>query len=657
MIDEVHERDLHIDFLLLVLRELLKHHISLRLVVMSATVDSSIYTRYFSDCPAMNIPGFMHPVQVSFLEDIESHIGQSSSIMTRLAKAGASQDKEVNVNLVAAVVLWVVENFAKDDGAVLCFLPGLDHIITVKDRLQKSHLSKKMIILPLHSLLPAGEQRAAFARAPSGLLKVVLATNIAETSVTINDVVYVVDSGKVKEKQYDPSRNINTLRVQWTSQASARQRQGRAGRVRAGFCFRLYTKEAYASMLPHQLPEMHRLPLEELCLQIKALTRQNATGSLLGSSDSNNDIKPDAQVDDIATFLSKALQPPKSQAIHAAIKLLHELGAIDKHENLTPLGATLAKLAIPPRFGKMLVYGALLGSLDPLLTIAAAACFRDPFVAPVNKRHEADKMRQSFAVGASYGSDQLAVVTAYENWCAACSHGQGNLFCEEHFLSPVTMKLIAGMRRQLRRTLSEAGISEQWIRPNAEATLHVARCLLVAGLYPNIASSEFKRESRGLKNAIKHLYRWRLGFKVHNGRVLLHPTSVVTEKQLNPELRYYLVFLEKVRTNQVFVRGSTLLPSLAVILMGWSVHVSSAAAPSQDATGDWILLEVEGWLKFFIDRKSGSLLLQLREAFDKVLSRWVNGCTHRDAERHLLKVVVSILEDSCNTMLSNAKVK
>ncbi|KAH7388400.1 hypothetical protein KP509_16G074200 [Ceratopteris richardii] len=640
IIDEVHERDLETDFLLIVVRELLQSHPSLRVVVMSATVDSSIYDRYFNNCPVISVPGMMHPVQVFHLDDLPHLMGQYNFIVPKFPMARITDEEEVDTDLVANVISWIAEEYSQTDGSILCFLPGLDHIIMIKERLQKMPAGKKMIILPLHSQLPAGEQRAAFTRAPAGLRKVILATNIAETSVTIDDVVYVVDSGKVKEKQYDPSLNMNILRVQWTSQASARQRQGRAGRVRAGFCFRMYTSQVFCTMNEHQVPEMQRVPLEELCLQIKAIASAAANNTSVSAGPSHSNI---------VRFLSKALQPPNIHAVHAAIRLLKDLGAIDMQENLTPLGMTLAKLAVPPRFGKMLIYGALLGSLEPVLTIVAAACFRDPFVAPINKRDEADKMRASFAVGLSYGSDQLALVTAFEQWTAACSQGQGFVFCERCFLAPATMKLIAGMRQQLRRTLLEAGIKEQFIKPTSQGSMHVARSLLVAGLYPSIAGSEFCRESRGMKNATKHAYRWRLGFKVNNGRVLIHPTSVISEKQLNPASHYYLVFQEKVQTSQVFVRGCTLLPALPVVLLSWRVKISSEP-PASELTGDWMVLEVEGWLKFLIDRRSGSVLLELREAFHRILGKWASGGIHKDAERYLVMVAMTLLEATCNDM-------
>eukprot|EP00249_Psilotum_nudum_P014976 c25101_g1_i1 orf=2-2593(+) len=654
IIDEVHERDVDTDFLLVVVKELLQHHLCLRVVIMSATLDASIFLRYFGGCPIVSIPGMIHPVQVFFLEDLPKLMGQCSLPLAKFSKSGLSDGDDIDVELVTCVLSWVALVFAQGDGAILCFLPGWDSITAVRDQLLKMPASRNMMIVPLHSQLPGGEQRAAFTRAPINMRKIVLATNIAETSVTIDDVVYVVDTGKIKEKQFDPSRNMTTMRVQWTSKASLRQRQGRAGRVRAGFCFRLFTQQIYASMLEHQIPEMQRVPLEELCLQIKAIATPSAVaeaaagGNMPMKYTSGKNV-PHATMSDIATFLSKALQPPKASAVHAAIKVLHELGAIDQYQNLTPMGKTLAKLAVHPRFGKMLVYGALVGCLDPLLTMASAACFRDPFVSPINKRDEADKVRESFAIGPAYRSDHLALVNAFQQWFAADCIGQGSFFCDSNFLAPTTMKLIAGMQKQFERTLAEVGLLEPWIRITVQAQLHLARCLLATGLYPNIAQSELCKESKGMKNASKHAYRWRLGFKVQSSRVFIHPTSVITEKQLNPESHYFLAFQEKIQTSQVFVRGCTLLPPLAVVLLGWNVYVSTEPPPSH-MSGDWMLLEVEGWLKFLIDRKAGVLLLQLRHAFDTVLSRWVSGSNRTEVERYVVEVVISLLEATCHDM-------
>lgn len=171
IIDEVHERDLETDFLLVAVHELLEHHKFLRVVIMSATLDASIYARYFNDCPIISIPGMIHPVQVYFMEDLAKLMGQFRSFATRFPKPGTVDDDDIDIDLVTNVLSWIVQSFAEGDGAILCFLPGWDTIVAVRDRLQKLPSSRHMMVVPLHSQLPSGEQRAAFSRTPSGLRK------------------------------------------------------------------------------------------------------------------------------------------------------------------------------------------------------------------------------------------------------------------------------------------------------------------------------------------------------------------------------------------------------------------------------------------------------------------------------------------------------
>lgn len=211
------------------------------------------------------------------------------------------------------------------------------------------------------------------------------------------------------------------------------------------------------------------------------------------------------------------------------------------------------------------------------------------------------------------------------------------------------------MRTQFERTLLEAGLCEPHVQSptNPVVSAHLARSLLAAGLYPNIVRSELFRESKGMKTATKHAYRWRLGFRGQSGRVFLHPTSVLLEKNLNSSLSYYLVFQEKVQTSQVFVRGCTLLPHLAMVLLGWNVTVSKDTYKGTTPTpsGDWMLLRVEGWLSFFIDHRAGLLLLQLRRAFDVIIARWVSGRPRTESDIQVVECVVALLEQSCQDML------
>lgn len=215
----------------------------------------------------------------------------------------------------------------------------------------------KHVIIPLHSTIAPEDQRRAFVRPAAGTRKVVVSTNIAETSVTIEDVVFVIDSGKLKERRFNAARGISMLVLDHVSQASARQRKGRAGRVREGKCYSLFTRDCHDTrMAPFQVPEIMRVPLEELVLQIHLLGLGRA-----------------------AEFLPEALQPPPDKAVAAAVAALRTLGALDAEERLTPLGTYLAQLPVDPRLGKLLVTSVFMGCLSAAVTIAACLSYKSPF--------------------------------------------------------------------------------------------------------------------------------------------------------------------------------------------------------------------------------------------------------------------------------------
>ena len=276
-------------------------------------------------------------------------------------------EEKIDYELIQSLLVHIDENF--DEGAVLVFLPGMAEINNLYDQLTSSYhfgkeAAKRDWIMPLHSNISPEEQRGVFKNPPKGIRKFVLATNIAETSITIDDIVFVVDCGKAKEKTYDAVNKLCCLLPTWVSRASVRQRKGRAGRVRAGKCFHVYTRELHDNqMAQYQLPEILRTPLEELCLQIKSL-----------------------QLGNIEMFLGKALEPPDLLSIHNAVELLEMIGALTEAEELTALGEHLAALPVDPKIGKMILMGAIFGCLDPVLTIAAGLSYRDPFVMPLDKK-------------------------------------------------------------------------------------------------------------------------------------------------------------------------------------------------------------------------------------------------------------------------------
>ncbi|CAI9111904.1 OLC1v1012242C1 [Oldenlandia corymbosa var. corymbosa] len=357
------------------------------------------------------------------------------------------------------------------DGAILIFLPGWDDINRTRERLNSSPYFRdpsKFVIISLHSMVPSVEQKKVFKRPPLGCRKIILSTNIAETAVTIDDIVYVIDTGRMKEKSYDPYNNVSTLQSSWISKASAKQREGRAGRCQPGICYHLYSKLRAASLPDFQVPEIKRMPIEELCLQVKL-------------------IDPNCKIED---FLRKTLDPPVYETIYNAIIVLQDIGALTLDEKLTTLGTKIGALPVHPLTSKMLLIAILLNCLDPALTLACASDYRDPFTLPMlpNDRKRASAAKSELASLYGGSSDQLAVVAAYEGWKCAKEKGQEARFCSEYFISATAMRMISGMRKQLLSELLRNGFltgDESSFSLNAHDS-GILHTVLVAGLYPMI---------------------------------------------------------------------------------------------------------------------------------------------------------------------------
>ena len=259
------------------------------------------------------------------------------------------------------------------------FVPGWEQISKLSRHLESGgpySLTGSSVVYPLHSLMPTASQRAIFEPPPQGTRKVILATNIAETSITIEDVVYVVDCGKIKIKNFDVDSNIATLQPEWVSLANVRQRRGRAGRVQPGKCYHLFTKAREGLILSYLPPEICRTPLEEVILMIKLLELGSAT-----------------------SFLQRLLDPPEEKAIRLSLNVLENINAVkvqDNTEELTTLGFHLAQLPLDPQTGKMILMAAIFGCLDPVLSVAASLSFKDAFMVPLGKEREVDRIKLEF---------------------------------------------------------------------------------------------------------------------------------------------------------------------------------------------------------------------------------------------------------------------
>lgn len=648
IVDEIHERGMNEDFLLIVLKDLLLHRPDLRLILMSATLNAELFSSYFGGAPMLHIPGFTYPVRSHFLENILEITGhrltpynqiddygqekmwkmqkqaafrkrksQIASVVEDALEAAdfreyGSRTREsllcwnpdsIGFNLIESVLCHICRK--ERPGAVLVFMTGWDDINSLKDQLQANALlgdPAKVLLLACHGSMASSEQRLIFDKPPDGVRKIVLATNMAETSITINDVVFVVDCGKAKETSYDALNNTPCLLPTWISKASARQRRGRAGRVQPGECYRLYPRCVYDVFADYQLPELLRTPLQSLCLQIKSLR--------LGT---------------ISEFLSRALQSPEHLSVQNAIEYLKVIGALDEREELTILGRRLSMLPVEPKLGKMLIYGAIFSCLDPVLTVVAGLSVRDPFLMPFDKKDLADAARSQFSCQ-DY-SDHLALVRAYNGWKDAERDHSGYEYCWKNFLSAQTLKAIDSLRKQFFFLLKDTGLVDEennmcnkWSHDE-----DLIRAVICAGLYPGISSVVNKEKSIALKT-------------MEDGQVMLYSNSVNGREAKIPYP--WLVFNEKIKVNSVFLRDSTGVSDSVLLLFGGNISHGGL---------DGHLKMLGGYLEFFMKPDLASTYLSLKRELDELIqSKILNPRMDIQARDELLSAIrLLVSEDPC----------
>uniref|UniRef100_A0A7N0VCD2 RNA helicase n=1 Tax=Kalanchoe fedtschenkoi TaxID=63787 RepID=A0A7N0VCD2_KALFE len=647
IVDEIHERGMNEDFLLIILRDLLPHRPELKLILMSATLDAELFSSYFGGAPLIRIPGFTYPVQTYFLENILEMTGyrltpsnqvddygsekiwkmnknapgkrksQISSVVDDVLSAAdfneySHQTQEslrcwnpdyIGFSLIEHLLCQICER--EKPGAILVFMTGWDDISSLRERLQAHPIlgdTTRVLLLACHSSMASSEQKLIFEKPDNGVRKIILATNIAETSITIDDVVYVIDCGKAKETSYDALNNTPCLLPSWISKVSVRQRRGRAGRVQPGECFHMYPRCVYNAFVDFQLPEILRTPLQSLCLQIKSL-----------------------QLGNISEFLAKALQSPELLAVQNAIEHLKIIGALDKFENLTALGRYLIKLPLEPKLGKMLIIGAIFHCLDPILTIVAGLSVRDPFLSPMDKKDLADAAKAQFSVDQS---DHLAIFRAYEGWKIAEMDQAGYDYCWKNFISVQSMKAIDSLRREFLSLLKDIGLVDSDLTSNNvwSYDMDLVRAIICYGLYPGICSVVPNDKSFTLKT-------------MEDGKVLLNSNSVNSKEST---MAYpWLIFNEKIKVNSIFVRDSTAISDSALLLFGGNITRGDS---------DGHLQMLGGYLEFFMEPSVAGMFLTVRRELDEVIqSKLLNPTLEMHTHHKLISAVRLLLSnDKCD---------
>ncbi|XP_062338492.1 ATP-dependent RNA helicase DHX30 [Osmerus eperlanus] len=548
VVDEVHERDVNTDLLLALLRSALRDNPRLRLVLMSATGDNVRLAQYFGGCPVVKVPGFMHPVQDRYLEEVLEELGRPPPRPVRANPEGREpkDDATPNLDLVAHVIEHIHSH--GEPGAVLCFLPGWQDIKAVQERLEErpAFRSDSHTILPLHSSMSVADQQAVFQRPPEGRRKIVLATNIAETSITIDDIVHVVDSGSHKEQNYDPRTKVSCLDTVWVSRSNITQRRGRAGRCQPGHSYHLFPKARLENMSHFPVPEILRTPLESLVVQAK-IHSPHLTA---------------------VDFLSQVLDSPEEQAVTDAVRNLQEIGVLDTSEALTPLGERVACMSCDPRLGKVLVLAAVFRCVLPLLSVAACLT-RDPFHNSMQNRALVSKSKK--ALSGSSHSDYLALSRAVAGWKRVLREGgreDKQDYLNQHTLSGASLRFIHGLTSQFSENLYEAQMvsaSPDCQRPFSLYNQHsqqeeLIKAVLLAGLYPNLIQLK-----RGLVTKGGRFRPNNLGYRTQSGPVHLHRSSVNRGREDLPS-RWLTFFTAVKSSGQVFMRDSSSVHPLALLL-------------------------------------------------------------------------------------------
>ena len=482
IVDEAHERTLHTDILFGLVKDIARFRPKLKLLISSATLDADKFSQFFDDAPIFRIPGRRFPVDIYYTKAPEADY------------------------IDAAVVTVLQIHVTQPLGDILMFLTGQEEIETANEMLLErtrrlGSKIKELIILPIYSTLPSDMQIKIFEPAPPGARKVILATNIAETSLTIDGIHYVIDPGFCKQKTYNARNGMEALTITPISKASANQRAGRAGRVAPGKCFRLYTAWAYQHELDdNSIPEIQRTNLGNVVLLLKSLG-----------------------INDLVNF--DYMDPPPMETLRLAFEQLYALGALNHKVELTKLGRRMAEFPLDPMLSKTILASETYKCSSEILTIVSMLSVNNSiFFRPKDKMLLADTARQAFFAP---GGDHLTLLNVYNQWKDTTYSTQ---WCFENYIQFRSMNRARQVRDQLEVLMERVEIE---IQSNPSDTI---------GIRKSICAGFFYHTAKFSKNGMYKTVR-------HQQSVLIHPNSCLFE-----EIPRYVIYFELVLTTKEYMR-------------------------------------------------------------------------------------------------------
>ena len=647
IIDEIHERDVHIDVCLALIKQIVQRRKNLKVILMSATLNAETFSRYFSNCPSVHIEGFTFKVKELFLEDIieetdyrdfkeprskrepvwvkyrdknkiKDQVDEFEMIVGNYANSLRGQyspetiktiqnpeTENVDVNFIEFLIHHISYN--KQAGAILVILPGFAVISKLFENLQRSPKfpNDKFVIYPLHSLLTGNDQRNIFIRPSVGVRKIILSTPLAETSITIDDVVFVINSGKMRKPFFDFDKSATVFEDEWVTTANETQRKGRAGRVQAGFCYHLYTRGRSNSLEPFEKPEILRIRLEELVLTIKVVS-----------------------IKQIKWFISTFMDVPEEDVVDKSITMLQRLGALDEKEDLTPLGLHLARLAVHPQIGKMLLLSSVFSCFDPISSIAAGLSFKSPFYTVMGKEEMCNKAKRQF----SNDSDQLAVSNAVKAWKDGGNSQRG--FCYENFLSPSTLMMLDRMKTQFGLSLHQSKFLPKSACNGEENNKNsrdenLLRAVICGGLYPNIAHRRM-RVSRYKRSEI---------IRTAEKRVKLVLSSVNSDDTCAYESGFLVYHEQQKLKSGLFLTETTAnIGPFAILMFGDRLNKNESEGTQFLSAGDIV--------NFKCNQETADMIIQLRNGFNRLLEKKIESPSPiiwDSSEGKLLKSIIELI--------------